>query len=281
MGSRDRKRGAKGTGNSMGNSRLLRFFATSRVRRRLHLTSFDPARHTVQRVREIVGLALDADTDGFLLGGSTGVDNAMVEDYSKVIRETIDARFPVGDGPPLILFPSSAATGVATGADGVLFLSLLNSRDVRYLIREQAKAAPFLPALGLEPIGCGMIMFEPGGTAGQVGKADLIGTDDWQRAVGFAAAAVAFGFPLIYLNAGSGSDQPASPLVIAAVSQVIDVPLIVGGGLSDAAKVRVAIEAGADVVVTGTAIEDNPDVGATLAEIIQTVHAARLRPVVE
>jgi len=243
----------------------------------LHLTSFDPARHTVERVREIVSLALDAETDGFLLGGSTGVDNAMVEGYSKVIREAIDVRYRQGGGPPLILFPSSAATGVATGADGVLFLSLLNSRDVRFLIREQAKAAPFLPALGLEPIGCGMIMVEPGGTAGRVGQADLLGAEDWQRAVGYATAAAAFGFPLVYLNAGSGSTRPVASPIIAAVAQVIDVPLLVGGGLTDATKVGDAVRAGADVVVTGTVIEDNPNVRDTLLAIVNAVHAVAPR----
>ena len=252
---------------------LIGFFTAARWKRRLHFTSFDPAKHTLAGAREIALLALDVGTDGFLLGGSTGVDKAMVEDYCGVIRAVIDGRFLTGPRPPLVLFPSSAATGVAAMADGVLFLSLLNSADVRFLIREQAKAAPYLPALDLQPVGCGMICIEPGGTAAKVGKADLIRRDDWQTAVGYAAAAAAFGFRVIYLNAGSGSRRPVSTQIVEAIAQIIKVPLIVGGGLTDAGKVAAVVNAGADIVITGTAIESNPDVRATLTEIIDAVHS--------
>jgi phosphoglycerol geranylgeranyltransferase len=172
------------------------------------------------------------------------------------------------------LFPSSAATAAAAAADGVLFLSLLNSNDPRYLIREQAKAAPYLPAMGLTPIGCGMICVEPGGTAGRVGRAELVRRDDWATAVGFATAAQAFGFPLIYLNAGSGSPLPVPVEMISAVAMAIFTPLVVGGGLTDAVKVRDVISAGADIVITGTAIENVADVRAKLRPLVAAVHGA-------
>ncbi|MDP8222469.1 MAG: phosphoglycerol geranylgeranyltransferase [Candidatus Lernaella stagnicola] len=252
---------------------LKQFFRGALTRRRLHLTSFDPAKHSVEQVRSIASLALEADTDGFLVGGSTGVTHAMVEEVCAEIRNVVDRRYPGPSRPPIVLFPSNADTGVAAAADGVLFHSLLNSRDVRFLIREQAKAAPYLPALGLQPVGCGMIAVEPGGTAARIGLADLIACDDWQSAVGYAAAAAAFGFTLVYLNAGSGSAQPVPAEMIAAVSRVVDAPLVVGGGVVDGAKAAAAVGAGADIIITGTAIEENPRVGETLAAICAAVHA--------
>jgi phosphoglycerol geranylgeranyltransferase len=274
---RSARAGARKGTPALTRSRLAAFFERARDERRVHLTSFDPAKHTVERVAQIVALAMELGTDGFFLGGSTGVDHAMVEAYANTIRQMIDARFPTGDKPPLLLFPSSASTGVADGADGVLFHSLLNSNDVRYLIREQAKAAPYLPACGLEPIGCGMIMVAPGGTAGRIGHADLVAREDWAAAVGYAAAAAAFGFSTVYLNAGSGSAEPVPETMIRAVAQAVKAPLIVGGGLVDAAKVETAVNAGADAVITGTAIEQDGDLEPRLRAIVAAVHGVAPR----
>lgn len=260
----------------MKSGKLELFFRRSRREHRLHLTSIDPARHSPDRLGELVAVARAAGTDGFLLGGSTNVNGPMVEEHCGAVRKALAAD-TAGNQPPLILFPSSAATSMASTADGVLFLSLLNSMEVRYLIREQAQAAPYLPALGLEPIGCGMIIVEPGGTAGRVGRAELLAPGDWPAAVGYAAAAQAFGFPLIYLNAGSGSPRPVPPEMIQPVAEILRVPLLVGGGLTDAAKVAAAVAAGADVVITGSVVEDNPNVFGTLREIAAVVHAAPAR----
>ena len=47
--------------------------------------------------------------------------------------------------------------------------------------------------------------------------------------------------------------------VIAAVRNEIAVPLIVGGGIKSHSEMRAAYEAGADMVVVGNALEDNPE----------------------
>ena len=252
---------------------VTNLFKSARTDHRLHLTSFDPCCHDPGTLADTIRTAVEAKTDGFLLGGSTGVDRKMVDTFAGIMRDTLIDLFGDEQRPPVVLFPSSSQTGVSTKADAVLFLSLLNSRDVRFLIREQAMAAPFLKPLGLEPIGCGMIVVAPGGTVGRVGQADLIAPEDVSTAVGYAAAASAFGFSFLYLNAGSGSDRPVPVPMIQAVAQAIDVPLIVGGGLTDAKKVAAATQAGADIVVTGTAIESGGDIGSVVASLAQAVHA--------
>ncbi len=257
----------------MARGRIGELFRGSRTNRRLHFTSFDPCCHPLDALADIVLGAAHAGTDGFFLGGSTGVDRKMVEQFTRIIIETLAENFTADARPPLILFPSSADTSMAPLADAVLFLSLLNSNDVRYLIREQMRAAPFLPQLGLEPIGCGMICVEPGGTAGRVGKAELVKPHDLFTALGYATAAAAYGFETIYLNAGSGSEHPVPPEMIRTVAEAIDAPLIVGGGLTDVEKVGAAVQAGADIVVTGSAIEHCADIAATVGALAAAVHA--------
>ena len=248
--------------------RLMRTLAKGRM----HLTSVDPVAHTLSHVAEIVQIAGAAGTDGFLLGGSSGVDRRMVEAYGTVIRDTIAKIYPTGGAPPLLLFPSSVDTALAMVADGVLFLSLLNSLDIQFLIRIQAKAAPHLRALNLEPVGCGMIMVEPGGTAGSIGKAELVPRDGDDMAVGYASAAEALGFPFVYLNAGSKSDAPVPASMIQAVTRAVRIPVIVGGGITNAERARQAVDAGASVIVTGTAVETGTDIGSVLRTIVSAVH---------
>jgi phosphoglycerol geranylgeranyltransferase len=61
--------------------------------------------------------------------------------------------------------------------------------------------------------------------------------------------------------------------MIRVVAAAVSIPLIVGGGLTDEGRVAAAIEAGADIVITGTAIEDAADVGETVARLAGAVHA--------
>jgi putative glycerol-1-phosphate prenyltransferase len=64
---------------------------------------------------------------------------------------------------------------------------------------------------------------------------------------------------LIYLDCGSGADQYASPKLIAAVKNEINVPVIVGGGIKTRADLEAVFAAGADVVVVGTVVEKHPE----------------------
>jgi putative glycerol-1-phosphate prenyltransferase len=62
---------------------------------------------------------------------------------------------------------------------------------------------------------------------------------------------------LIYLEAGSGA-QKAVPLeMIALIAQNIEIPLIVGGGIVDLKGIQNAYQSGADLVVIGTAFEND------------------------
>jgi putative glycerol-1-phosphate prenyltransferase len=74
-----------------------------------------------------------------------------------------------------------------------------------------------------------------------------------------AQAGALLGKKLIYLEAGSGAQKSVPLEMIALVSKNISIPLIVGGGIKKIREIKLAHQAGADIVVIGTAFEENPD----------------------
>ena len=72
-----------------------------------------------------------------------------------------------------------------------------------------------------------------------------------------AKAGEFLGKKLIYLEAGSGANQHVSLEMIRFVSQNIHIPLIVGGGIRSMKTIQEVYEAGADLVVIGTAFEND------------------------
>ena len=65
------------------------------------------------------------------------------------------------------------------------------------------------------------------------------------------------GNKLIYLEAGSGADRSVPLEIISLVAQNINIPLIVGGGIRSLSEIKKAHDSGADIVVIGTAFENN------------------------
>ena len=64
---------------------------------------------------------------------------------------------------------------------------------------------------------------------------------------------------LIYLEAGSGANYPVNSKTISEVKKRLDIPLIVGGGIRTKDAIELAYKSGADMVVIGTAFEQNDD----------------------
>ena len=76
------------------------------------------------------------------------------------------------------------------------------------------------------------------------------------------------GMRLVYLEAGSGADSPVPTKMVALVKKLIgDVLLIVGGGIRSGAAAAELVAAGADLIVTGTAVEKSQDVASFVSEM--------------
>ena len=120
----------------------------------------------------------------------------------------------------------------------------------------------------------GYLICAPGGKAGEVGKADLIKPEDLGKVSSYAAAAELYGFKLLYLEAGSGAATPVSKELISAARNSTDIPIVVGGGIRDGDTARIAVEAGADWIVTGTLgeqFENADELREVLSNLITTM----------
>ncbi|MEM0027718.1 MAG: geranylgeranylglyceryl/heptaprenylglyceryl phosphate synthase [Ignisphaera sp.] len=219
---------------------------------KLHFTLIDPEKVTnPKELSNILKKVVDAGTDAILVGGSLQVYMDDVEKIIEVIEE-LDV--------PSILFPGSPA-GLARNADAILFISLLNSDDPYYIIGAHVMAAPLIKRLGLEVLPTGYIIVGNWGTSvSVVGKARPIPYDKPGIGVAYALAAKFLGMKFVYLEAGSGAPQPVPQNFVEKVKKAIDdTILIVGGGIRDAEKALGIINAGADIIVTGTIVEEKLD----------------------
>jgi phosphoglycerol geranylgeranyltransferase len=151
---------------------------------------------------------------------------------------------------------------------------MMNSRDPRFLSREQMRGAPIVRRLGLEPISMGYIVVEPGMKVGEVGNAEVVPRDDPRTAAAYALSAEYLGMDCVYLEAGSGAPSPVPPAMVRKVRSTISIPLIVGGGIRTPPAARAAARAGADIVVTGTVAEETRHPYRRLSAIVKAVKGA-------
>ncbi|MEM9025002.1 MAG: geranylgeranylglyceryl/heptaprenylglyceryl phosphate synthase, partial [Bacteroidota bacterium] len=156
------------------------------------------------------------------------------------------------------------------GADAILLLSLISGRNAELLIGHHVVAAPYLKASGLEVLPTGYILVDGGRptTASYMSHTTPVPSDKKDVAACTALAGEMLGLRMIYLDAGSGALQPVPPAMIRAVQAQVQVPVIVGGGVTNAEQARQAYEAGADVLVVGTAAEKD-------VQVIREIGASR------
>jgi len=228
-----------------------------------HLTLIDPDTQSPSQAAAMARAATEGGTDAIMVGGSVGAAGVLLHDTVARIKEQTDL--------PVILFPSSVA-GLCENADAVFFMSLLNSRSPSYLIENQALGAPLVLRYGLEPLPMAYIIIEPGGTVGYVGDARLIPRKKPELAAAYALAAKFMGMRLVYLEAGSGADAPVPAAMVSLVKRLLgEVLLIVGGGIRNGAAAAELARAGADLIVTGTAVEKSQDVKDFVSQITSAI----------
>ncbi len=230
--------------------------------RRLHFTLIDPEKQDAEHAGRMACAAKRAGSNAIMIGGSTGYTREDLDSTAKAIKDQCDL--------PTILFPTSSGL-LSPYIDAIFFMSMLNSSSCDFLIREHAKAAPVIKELGIETISMGYLVVEPGMRVGEVGHADCVPRDRSDLAVGYAMAAEMLGMGLVYLEAGSGAPEPVPYEMVSSVKRAVSVPVISGGGITRPEHSRAAVEAGADIVVTGTVVERAEDVEDALKRIIDAM----------
>ncbi|MCW4046265.1 MAG: geranylgeranylglyceryl/heptaprenylglyceryl phosphate synthase [Candidatus Bathyarchaeota archaeon] len=232
----------------------------------IHITLVDPEKITPPQASRVAENSKASGTAAIMIGGSTFVSQAHLDDVVKAIKRTVDL--------PTILFPNNV-TGISRHADAIWFMSLLNSVDPYFLIGAQILGAPLVKKYGLEPISMGYIIVGEGGTASIVGKAIPVPYNKPELAAAHALAGKYLGMRFIYLEGGSGAKDPVPPEMIRTVKHFVEIPLIVGGGIRTKEQALTAASAGADIIVTGNLIEST-DAQQRVSEIVNGIK--RMKP---
>ena len=159
---------------------------------------------------------------------------------------------------PVFIFPGDI-NQITDKADVLLFLSLVSGRNPEFLIGQQVKAVPKLNKSSLEVIPTGYILVDGGTETSTMRVSDTLPLNDSDEIFNTAKASEYLGMKLIYLEAGSGANKPVSEAIVSRISSNLKVPVIVGGGIKSRTKIDSLFSAGADLVVVGNIIENNPN----------------------
>ncbi len=230
----------------------------------IHMTLLDPQKTRPSGCADIAAEAEKAGTSAIMVGGSTLASNNLLDEVVRDIKASVRA--------PVILFPNNIS-GVSRYADAIWFMSLLNSSSTYYIIDVQALTAHLIRSYGLETLPMGYIIVGEGGAAGFVGQARGIPYNHPELALGYSLAAETLGMRFVYLEAGSGANAPVPPEMIKLVKSNISVPLVVGGGIRDGPAARAAVESGANIIVTGTLVEEMDRVRKRIYEIVSSIES--------
>lgn len=221
----------------------------------------DPDKTDDHKLRLLANLAVDNKVDFFFVGGSLLVNNGL-DSCIKLLKELA--------GIPVILFPGNTLQ-MSYRADAMLFLSLISGRNPEMLIGRHVVAAPYLKLSNVEVIGTGYMLIESGRptAVSYMSNSDPIPSDKNDIAMCTAMAGEMLGLKLIFMDAGSGAINPVSASMIEHVSQSINVPLIVGGGIKTPELAHRSANAGADMIVIGNAVEKDPSLIGEISNAIK------------
>ncbi|WMI66409.1 geranylgeranylglyceryl/heptaprenylglyceryl phosphate synthase [Aestuariibaculum sp. YM273] len=209
----------------------------------------DPDKFSIEKIPDFIAKVNASVATHIFVGGSTVEDEA-----THVLVEAIKTNTLL----PVVLFPGDV-TQITPKADALLFLSLISGRNPEYLIGKHVGSVSKLRNLDLEVIPTGYLLIENGKeTAVQrVTATKPMSRADIQHIVDTAKAGEFLGMKLIYLEAGSGAIHPITTKIISSVKADLKMPLIVGGGIRTKKQLESAYNAGADIVVIGTAFEQD------------------------
>jgi phosphoglycerol geranylgeranyltransferase len=231
----------------------------------IHVTLIDPDRQTPEKALDMVKQAEAGGTSIILVGGTTGVDQHKLD-------STLD-RIMGNTKLPVILFPASSQV-ISHMVDAVLFMSLMNSRNPKLVIGEAVNGGIKIRNMGVEAISTGYVVVEPGMLVGKVGEVDLIKRNDIETAVKYAVSAEILGMKLFYIEGGSGVVDPVPFDMIREIRKNIKIPLVVGGGIRSPDIARQAVLAGADIIVTGTMVEQEMNIEFSVSSMVSEMKAA-------
>jgi phosphoglycerol geranylgeranyltransferase len=236
---------------------LYNLIKTKQNREKMVVLLIDPDNHDSESLANLMNIANLAGIDFLLIGGS--ITSTTIQDKIEIIKQL--------SALSVFLFPGNLLQ-LCNKADGILFLSLISGRNPEFLIGNHVIAAPFLKESGIEIIPTGYILINTHNhtSVEYMSNTQPIPANKPEIAVATAIAGEMLGQKLIYLEGGSGAEQPVNSRLISEVKKNISIPLIVGGGIRTAIQASEIFKAGADIIVIGSVAEESPD---TIFEIVK------------
>ena len=157
---------------------------------------------------------------------------------------------------PFIGFPGSVSQ-INENFDAILFMCLVSGRNPQYLIGEQVLSSPIIYDFNLESIPIGYIILNNGrkSTVELISGTDGLPMSNHDIVVSHALASQYLGHKMIYLESGSDSDTIMDLRLLRTIKDIIDIPIIVGGGIKNDKDIDMLARNGADFIVVGTMIE--------------------------
>lgn len=207
----------------------------------------DPPNQSADAAGKTAKIAESSGVDILCVGGSVGAQGELLDQTILSIKDNCSLD--------VILFPGNIAT-VSKHADAIYFMSMLNSLDPYFISGAQIASALTVKKLGIEVIPTSYIVVEPGRAVGWVGRAQMIPRELPYLAGITALAGQFMGSKAVILESGGGALSPAPKEMIKSTKQLIDIPLIVAGGVRNEKFAFDCISAGADIVHVGTAAEE-------------------------
>ncbi len=223
--------------------------ASKKAKKKLLAILIDPDKIEISTIGLVSKKINQSPATHIFIGGSTFIGDQLDEIILK-LKSNISL--------PIILFPGNL-NQISDKADGILFLSLISGRNSDYLIDHHVNAAPILKKTNLEVIPTGYLLIESGKQTAveHVSQTKPLSRSNPNYILQTAQAGEMLGNKLIYLEAGSGADLPIPEEIITLLSENIEIPLIVGGGIQSLSEIEKTFKAGADIVVIGSAFENN------------------------
>lgn len=220
----------------------------------------DPDRQPPNQLARFAASCEKAGADAFFFGSSIMIANHF-ENSLKAVKKAVKK--------PVIIFPGSSAM-ISRYADALLFLSMISGRNPDLLISEHVKAAPAIKRIGLETIPTAYMLIESGvhTAVSYISNTFPIPSDKPDIACAHALAGQYLGMKLVYLEAGSGAKRHVPVEMAKQVSEYVDIPVIVGGGIRDENMAHDLSRTGVSFVVIGNALENAPDLTKSFARAI-------------
>ena len=210
----------------------------------------DPDNAEPSHLKNVLQSQNIAKIDLLLIGGSV-LTSGNIHDTLKYVKSICDI--------PCIIFPGSPDQ-ISSEADAILLLSLISGRNPELLIGKHVESALRLKQSNLEILPTGYVLIDGGAptTVSYISGTTPIPHNKPGLAAMTALAGEQLGFQIIYMDAGSGAKNPIPSSMIEAVRSQTSRPIIVGGGIRTIEGIHSAWNAGADVVVIGNRLEEDP-----------------------